>query len=140
MFKKGNRIFSTATLFLFIIAFLHTLDLSNLPVDPEGKALTEQMKNYTMDMGIMETNAFNIQMSLGLTMTLFLIMLGVINVIVAGSGAYLIRKISGVNALFMWGLAALYYYFDIPPPLVGFAFAAFLFTIAFFATRRQSEN
>jgi hypothetical protein len=135
MFRRGTKIFSAGTIFIFIIAFLHTISISNEPIDPEGVALIEAMKSYTLDMVIMESNYYNIQTSLGLTMALLLFLMGLINVLIATSGAYLIRKVSGVNAVFMWALSGLYYYFMLPPPLLAFLIAAILFSLSFLLTR-----
>jgi len=134
MFKKGTYLFSIATVFLFILAFLHTVGISNQPVDPEGLDIIERMKNYSIDMVFMETNLFNIQTSLGLSITIFLVLIAVINTIIANSGTYLVHKISGVNAFFMWAIVGMYYYFEILAPLTIFGLAALLFTITYFAT------
>ena len=140
MFKRGTYLFSIATLFMFMLAFLHTVGISNQPVDPEGLDLIQRMKNYTIDMIFMETDLFRVQTSLGLSITLLLVLVGVINTIIANSGTYLVHRISLVNAIFMWSLAGLYYYFEILAPLSIFGLAALLFTITYFATFRKTRE
>lgn len=90
MFQRGRRLFTGATLLLFLVALAHTGGVLSEPVEAGGVELVESMKALRLDLGLgMSPSVFDVQTSLGLTMTVFLVFLGILNLVVAGRDAQL---------------------------------------------------
>ena len=131
MFKRGTRLFSLATIMLLLIAVLHTFGLFSDPVDEEGIVLVQSMRGYKIDVGMgMHPSVYDVQMSLGLTMSIFMIFLAMLNFIVlyASPTAILFRRVTLLNAACMWSLAILYLTYQVFPPLMSFVVIGSLYT------------
>jgi len=102
--------------------------------------LVESMKAYRFELGFgMNPSLFDVQISLALTMTIFLVFLGVLNLVVAGRedwiDAGMLRFFAAANAVCMWVLALLYLVYRIPPPLISFVVLGVLYTLSIRTTR-----
>lgn len=140
MFKRGRRLFTVATMVLFLVAAAHTSSLGTGPPDASGAELIESMRAYRVDLGLgMSPSVYDVQVSLALTMTVFLVGLGILNLVVASRDAWIaagvLRFMAQANAACMWALAALYLIYRIPPPLISFAVLGVLFTVSIRTTR-----
>ena len=134
MFKKGARLFSTAIVLLFVVAVLHTMGVFNEPADEGGLQLVAAMQADAVDVGAgMRPSVYDIQMGLALTMTVFLVFLGILDAVILYSSptALLLRRAALVNAGCMWALVILYWVFQIFPPFISFVVVGLLFTIAY---------
>ena len=134
LFKKGTRLYSTATILLVLVAALHTLGLFNEPVDEDGVALVEAMRAYTVDVGMgMHPSVYDVQMSLGLTMPIFMVFLTLLSIVVlyGSPTAALLRRVTLVNAVCMWSLAVLYWVYQVFPPLISFVLVGVLYNASF---------
>jgi len=140
MFKKGRRLFTMTTFLLFLVALAHTAGTFSRPRDARATELLESMKAYRFELGLgMNPSIFDVQISLALTMTIFLVFLGILNLVLAGRedwiDAGILRFFAAANALCMWVLALLYLVYRIPPPLISFAVLGVLYTLSIRTTR-----
>ena len=112
MFKRGHRLFAAGAIGLFVIALLHSLGHFSPP--PEDAALTavlQAMSAYQLDMGLARPSIMAIYDSFSLAMTLFLLILGSIDLVVlkfANETEGLLRAIKLVNLLGVSTLVALF--------------------------------
>ena len=140
MFKHGHRLFAAGAIGLFVIAVLHSLGhFSHPPEDAALTAVLQAMSAYQLDMGLAQPSLIAIYNSLSLGMTLFLLILGSIDLAVlrfAHEAEGLLRAIKLVNLLGVSALVALFGYYRIPPPLITFAFVDALFLLSFFFNKR----
>lgn len=137
MFKKGNRIFSIAIVLLLVVAVMHTMGAFNEPVNEAGVELVTAMKTYTVTIGAMTTNVRDIQMSLALTMTVFMVFLGLLDITIVSSAPPrdLLRRVILLNALCMWALVILYWEYQVFPPFISFVVVGLVFTAAYVLER-----
>ena len=126
---------------MLVVAGLHTLRMfSEPPTDPEGEAVVTAMKGYAVEVGLgMRPSVYDIHMSLGLTMTVLLVFLGMQNLIILTRGAprELLRQSAFSSALCMWTLVVLYAVYRITPPLLCFVLLGVVFTASYLSMRRQ---
>jgi hypothetical protein len=117
-------------------ALPHTLGLSNRPSDQEGIAVLNTMTNYKVDMGMMQPSVFDVYMRLGLTMTIFMIMIGVLKIgIVYARQPEMLRRVCIVDVVFL-AHVVLYAYYQILPLLISFILIAMFFTAALISMKR----
>lgn len=140
MFARGRRLFTVASLLMFLVALAHTMGTFSEPADPGAAAVVDAMKAYRFEIGPgWAPSVFDVQRSLSLTMTVFLVFLGTLNLAVAARKTWveagLLRPLAVANAACMWVLGLLYWIYRIPPPLISFVVLAVLFTIAIRTTR-----
>lgn len=142
MFKKGNRLFSAATLTVFLVAGLHTLGIFRQPSAPDEVNVIQEMKNCRFEGMGMNWSIHDVLISLALTMTVFLIFIGLVNLYImyAVPSPVVRRHITLIDAAFMWIVAILYGAFRIPPPFVSFVLLGILFTVSFFLPTIQSRS
>jgi len=131
MWTKGRRVFTVASVFLLLVAAAHTSGMFSTPTDPALRTVEAAMRGYRMDLGLgMTPSLWDVSQALGFTMSILLVALGVQNFVtvqLAGHVRGLVRRLSLVNVVFMGALAALYWAYRIPPPLVSFGLVLLLF-------------
>jgi hypothetical protein len=142
VFKKGNRLFSIATLTLLLVAGLHTMGIFRQPSAPEEIQLVENMKHYRFEGMGMSWSIHDVFISIALTMTIFLVFISLVNfyIIYAVPSRVVRRHITLLDAVFMWILVVLYAAFRIPPPLVSFVLLGILFTASFLLTTKRDRS
>ena len=142
MFKKGNRLYSLSTLTLFLVATLHTLGIFRQSADVEEKAVIENMQHFTFQGMGMVWSIYDVLISVLLTMTALLLYMVVVSFFVLYSipSIHIRRRLSLINALFMWLLVILYSIFQVPPPLVSFIVVGVLFTFSFILSGRRIKS
>ncbi|MGH7493616.1 MAG: LIC_13387 family protein [bacterium] len=144
MFKRGNRLFAAATISLFLVAAAHTLGhFAGVPEDAALAAVANSMRGYSFDLGMgMHPSFMDIHESLSLTMSLFLIFLGIQNLAtlaLAPEAKQLLRTLALINFLCAGALVVLYAAYRVPPPLISFAVVSVLFLWAWFSSQRREK-
>ena len=141
MFKKGNRLFSAATLTLLLVAGLHTLGIFRQPAAGEEAHLIESMKNYGFQGLGMTWSIHDVLISVLLTMTVLMVFMATVNFyfLYALPSLTVRRHVCLIDAIFMWILAVLYAIFQIPPPFVSFALLGILFTACYLVSTKSEE-
>lgn len=136
IFRPGCRLFAAASILMLLTAAAHTAGhFSPIPEnDAALKSAIEAMTGYTLDMGMgMRPSMMAVQLSLSLTMTIFLVFLAVQNLAtlyLAGDSARLMRALTVINLLCAIALTVLYGFYRIPPPLICFALISLLLILA----------
>jgi hypothetical protein len=131
LWTKGRRFFTVASVLLVVVAGAHTTGMLSTPSDPAAKTVEAAMRAYHTDLGLgMSPSAWDVMHTLGFTMSILLVALGLQNLVtvhLAGHVAGLVRRLSLVNVVFMGALAALSWTYRIPPPFVSFVVVTLLF-------------
>jgi len=133
MFRRGRRLFSIASILMILTSIAHTL--GHFQPDPqtaEFANLKSAMQAYQVDMMGMKPSAYGMLESLSLTLTIMLLMLGLQNLLVAtvDESGKMIRRFALVNIVGVGALVTLYWYYNIPPPLISFALVEIVFLLA----------
>lgn len=140
MLQRGYRLFAAGAIGLFVIALLHSLGhFSPPPEDAALMAVLQAMSAYQLDMGLARPSLMAIYNSFSLGMTLFLLILGSMDLVVlrfAHEAEGLLRAMKLVNLIGVSALVALFGYYRIPPPLITFAIVDVLFLLSFFFSKR----
>ncbi|HKQ72174.1 MAG TPA: hypothetical protein VJ810_00505 [Blastocatellia bacterium] len=141
MFRRGRRLFSVASILLILTAVAHTLgQFQPEPQTPEFANLKSTMAAYTFDMGMgMKPSVHAIFDSLSFTMSIMLFLLGLQNLLVAmvDESGKMIRRFALVNIIGVGALIALYWNYQIPPPLISFVIVEIVFLLAIFIPNRR---
>ena len=134
MFGRGRRLFSVAAILLIVVAGLHTMGhFSPPPDDPALRAVEESMKGYRLELPLgVRPSVADIVSSLSLTMTITLVLIGVLDLLVARSNVPSVRPFALANVLGVGALVALYGTYRIPPPLVTLALVWLFVVLALF--------
>lgn len=135
IFRPGCRLFATGSVLMLLTAAAHTAGhFAPLPDDAALISVIEAMRGYSLDMGFgMRPSVAGIQESLSLTMTIFLVFLGVQNLATlywAGDSARLVHGLTAINLLCAVALTALYWHYRISPPLICFALISIVFILS----------
>lgn len=136
IFRPGCRLFAAGSILMLLTAAAHTAGhFSPIPEnDAPLKSVIEAMTGYTLDLGMgMRPSLMAVQLSLSLTMTIFLVFLAVQNLATlywAGDSARLVRGLTVINLLCALALTALYWHYRIPPPLISFALISIVFLLS----------
>lgn len=121
-----------------IVAALHTVGhFQPLPDRPDVQAVHAGMRGLAFDLGLgMRPNLEDVQLSLSLTMSVLLLGAGLQNLVVWRAGdAALLPSLALLNTVVSAGLAVIYAYYQIPPPLITLGVVALLFAIAWLRLR-----
>jgi hypothetical protein len=132
MFGRGRRLFSVAAILLIVVAGLHTIGhFSPPPDDAALRAVEAAMTGSRLELSLgMRPSVRDVLSSLSLTMTVTLLLIGVLDLLVAGSAIASLRPFALANVVGVGALAALYGYYRISPPLVTLALVWVLFLVA----------
>jgi len=138
MFVRGRRLYTTAALLTLVVAGFHTYG-SSQPIPPDIDTIVQSMQNTSGEMGFgMSPSLWDIHQSLAFTMSVTLATLALLGLVLAGTTEATARVLSRTAAVMSAGcivLAALYYIFRVPPPLVSFAILALVWGLAQRTTR-----
>lgn len=123
IFRPGRRLLTAGSIVLLLEAVAHTVGaLSPLPDDPAISALVDALKTTTSPMGLgMEPSAWDIQRGLVFTMTVLLVLMGLLGLLLPSAapenrGVY--RRTAGLLCTANLALLALWWVYQLPPPLV----------------------
>jgi hypothetical protein len=126
-----KRWFRAGAIGLIVVAVLHTFGhFGGGPKDAARVELEATMDAYRFDIFGMHPSASDITESLSLTMSIFLLFVGVLDLIAVGSLAdqpRTVRRLAWVNVVGTGALAILFACYHIPPPSVTLAVVCVLF-------------
>jgi hypothetical protein len=145
MFRRGNRLFAAGSIALLLVATAHTLGhFAGGPDDPAFAAVENAMRGYSVDLGLgMRPTMRDIHLSLALTMSVFLVFLGIQNLAtlaLAPEAKRLLRVLALINFLCAGALVVLYAVYRVPPPLISFVVVGILFLLAWLASSRSMKT
>ena len=145
MFNRGNRLFATGSIMLLLVAALHTFGhFAGAPEDEALASVANAMRAYTFDLGLgMRPSLMDVQESLSLTMSIFLIFLGMQNLTtlaLAPQARRLVRALALINFLCAAALASLYAVYRILPPFASFMAVTLVFLPAWLLSRRENQS
>lgn len=123
LFHVGRRLYTTAAILTLIVAGFHTYSTSQ-PIPPDLDPVVQSMQNAQVDMGMgMAPSVWDIDRSLAYTMSITLATMGLLGLLLAGTPEATSRVLSRTAAVMTAGciaLAALYWIYKVPPPLISF--------------------
>jgi hypothetical protein len=124
--------FSTASLLLILVAGLHSLGGFAPPRDAADAGLRQTMSNHTFDPGLgMRPSARGVFLSIWFTMSILLALWGVMNLCAARlASQQLVRCYALLSSTFCLALVALYWHYQLPPPLLSLAVVGVLFLLS----------
>lgn len=144
IFRKGSRLFSSASIGLILVALLHQFGhVSPPPADPARDQAIEAMQTYRLSLPLgMRPSLRNVLQALSLTMTITFIALGVLNLLLAAGDredGRMVRRFSLASTLYVAALVAVFAWHRISPPLVLMSVVGAMFLLAFgLASRRDA--
>jgi len=134
MFRQGRRLFTAASLGLIVVALMHSLGhFSPEPDDLGFKAVRGAMRSYHLGLGLgMQPSLHDVFSSLSLTMSVTLLLLGVLNLLVARSdeGGRMVRAAAAASVIGVGVLVGIFLYYRIPPPLIALGIVEALFVLS----------
>ena len=142
LFVRGRRLFTWSCIATIVVAGLHTIGntVSTPPGDAAYVSLEAAMHGYRVPMGMgMAPSIWEIFRGLVFTMSICLVAMGALGLTVAGSrdaSPQLLSRLALVLAISSAALTALYWVYQIPPPLTGMTIVTLLFAMAFRTTSR----
>jgi len=144
MFRSENRLLMISTVLLLLVAAAHTSGVfSEPPDDPATRAVLDAMRGYTLELGLgMRPSLLDIQISLGLTMTLFLLFMVAVQVVAMTAtevGSPVRSRLILATTLANWALVALYAIYRVPPPLISFVVTSVFLTWAYLGERKAGR-
>ncbi|MBL0122751.1 MAG: hypothetical protein IPP88_08460 [Betaproteobacteria bacterium] len=141
MFRKGHRLFSTASIGLILVALLRAIVHFSAPSDDlVMSALLTAMQAYRFDLGLGNPSMMDIHDSLSLTMSIALLWTGLLNLLIArytGLRDKLMRRVCTLNIFGVGALVVLFSVYQLPGPAVGLGIVEVLFVIARLRLRRS---
>lgn len=141
MFRRGFRLFSSASILLIIIALMHQFGHVNPPPgDPSRDRALEAMEAYRLPMPLgMRPSLRDVLGALSLTMTITFIALGIQNLTVAAADTperRMVRRLALMSTVTVAALVATYGHYRISPPLVLLSIVCVMFLVAYFRSAR----
>lgn len=135
IFRRGYRLLTAASIVLLLEAAAHTYGaLSPLPDEPAVQELARMMRDTSAPLGFgMEPSAWDIQRGLALTMTVLLVLMGITGLAMpaaAPDDARVFRRTAALLCTANLALLGLWWFLQVPPPLVFQAVAAPLLVLA----------
>jgi hypothetical protein len=132
MFRKGNRWMAAACVALLLEAVAHTLGtLAPVPDDPAVQSVVTGMKGLVTPMGLgMAPSAWDVTRGLAYFMSIALVALGVLGLAVldaAPDDRRLHRRVALVLLAANLAMLALWWHYQIPPPLISQVIVSALF-------------
>jgi len=140
VFARGRRLFTWSCIATIVVATLHTIGntVSTPPGDDALASVENAMRGYRIPLGMgMTPSVWEIYRGLIFTMSICLVAMGVLGLAVAGSRDAtppLLSRLALVLAIFSASLTVLYWFYQIPPPLISMAVVTVLFAMAFRTT------
>ncbi len=134
MFRRGRRLFSSASIVLLLMAVVHTIGHFAPRGRPAGEKLVDAaMSAYHVDMGLgMNPSVLDMLQALSLTMPITLTVWALGNLLVAATDqtGRCVKLLAWLSAAASALLIVLYAYYQIPPPLTFVVVAGILFLAA----------
>ncbi len=134
MFRKGQRLFTSATIGLLLVMVVHTIGhFAPPPADMVTSGVLKAMEAYRIDMGIAKPSMFDALEALSLTMSFMLAWLVAVNLVLAKHlepGSPVLRAACTVNMVAIAALLAMYIAYRIPPPAISFAIVGAMYGVA----------
>ena len=138
MFTRGRRLFTTASIATLVLSLLHVFGTSQ-PVPPTIDAIAQAMQNTSIDMGFgMVPSMWDMHQAVTYTMGVTLAMLGALGLVFAATTDIPAKVLTRTAAVFTAGfivLAALFYVYRLPGPIMIFVVLALLWGVAQRTTR-----
>ena len=138
MFVRGRRLFTTASIATLVLSLLHVFGTSR-PVPPTIDGIAQEMQNTSIDMGFgMAPSMWDMHQAVTYTMGVTLAMLGALGLVFAATTDIPAKVLTRTAAVFTAGfivLAALFYVYRLPGPIMIFVVLALLWGVAQRTTR-----
>lgn len=142
VFARGRRLFTWSCIATIAVATLHTIGntVSTPPGDDALVSVENAMRGYRIPLGMgMTPSVWEIYRGLVFTMSICLVAMGALGLAVVASRdatPQLLSRLALVLAIFSAALTVLYWFYQIPPPLISMAVVTVLFAMAFRTTTR----
>jgi hypothetical protein len=134
MFRRGRRLFSSASIGLVVVGILHSIgSFAPRPPDPARAPLEQAMRADRIPLGFWQPSTMDILMDLTATMSVLLFALAAVNLVVAKSretSDALVRRCGLVSALAVGAMVLASYHYKIPPPFMTLAIVEILFVLS----------
>lgn len=138
LFVKGRRLFTTASIATVVLSLLHIFGTGQ-PVPPVIDPIAQAMQNTSIDMGFgMVPSMWDMHQAIAYTMGITLGMLGALGLVFAATTDISHQVLTRTAAVFTAGfivLAALFYVYRLPAPVMIFVVLALLWGVAQRTTR-----
>jgi hypothetical protein len=136
MFRRGFRLFSTASIALILVALLHQFGhVGPPPADPARQRALEAMEAYRLPLPLgMRPPLRAVMGALSVTMTVTFIALAIQNLAVAaadGPDRRMMRRLALSSALTVGALVAVFAHHRISPPLLLLPAIGVMFLLAY---------
>ena len=132
MFTTGRRLFTTASLATLGLALLHIFGTAQ-PVPPTIDPIAQAMQNTSIDMGFgMAPSMWDMHQSITYAMGVLLAMLGALGLAFAATTDISSKVLTRTAAVYTAGfivLAALFYVYRLPVPVMMFVALALLWGV-----------
>lgn len=132
MFTRGRRLFTTASLATLALSLLHIFGTAQ-PVPPTIDPIAQAMQNTSIDMGFgMAPSMWEMHQSITYTMGVLLAMLGALGLVFAATTDISSKVLTRTAAVYTAGfivLAALFYVYRLPVPVMMFVALALLWGV-----------
>jgi hypothetical protein len=124
------------------VAGLHTIGhFAPPPDDPALRAVEASMEGYRLDLPLgMQPSIRDVLDSLSLTMTVTLMLIGVLDLLVARSAVPSLRSFALANVVGVGALVALYACHRVSPPFVTLALVWVIFVLALVLPERRRDS
>jgi len=138
IWARGRRLFSTACVAVILVSAAHTIGHLAPPPspqsDPEFARLEAAIDGYHAPLGMGMTPSFHdIHMGLVFTMTVLLISIGIIGLMFASDRGATPEQLTRLAVIFAGTTASLtgiYWFYQVPPPLVSLALVTMLYSVS----------
>jgi hypothetical protein len=140
--KWGRRLFKAGGLMLVLLGLVHSLSLFGKPVGANDteRQLLELMANYRFDLAGSPRTMAELMRGFSIAFMLAAIGLGVLDLLLSGEPAPLLKRIALVNAIWLAAMTAtsIRYFFVIPTTFL--AVTLLIFAAAWLKLPREQTN
>ena len=145
MFRRGFRLFSSASILLILVALMHQFGhVGPPPDDPARDRAMEAMEAYRLPLPLgMRPSLRSVMAALSVTMTVTFIALAIQNLAAAAADSpdrRIVRRLALVSALTVGVLVAVFAHYRISPPLVLMSIVGALFLLAYVLPGRERNG
>jgi len=144
LFRKGTRLLTVASVILLLEAVAHTMGaVAPLPEDPAVQDLVRAMRDLHTPLGLgMEPSAWDISRGLTFTMTVTLLLMGVLGLAIpsaARGDGRVVRVTAGTLLGANLAMLAIWCIYRVPPPLTFQAILTPILLLATFGGRASPD-
>ena len=145
LFRRPYLAFTVASLLTVLVAVLHTLGLTGKPPDATWADAYDSMRQASVAAGPFEFTLYEVLESVWIQVGVLLVLLALSNLVTLVAAPEdarrsVVRALSALHGAFYILLAAFFWYYRIPPPLLSFALLAVAFGVAWLAAGRSSST